>query len=344
MKKVKLSDFNIYPLTNTAKRLKISDEEYFSDKYADYISNSRLGYINPDQNGSLEQYLNPPHLSTTSLAVGSAVHCLILQPESFTLGPRCDKPTAKLGAVIDKVRKYRRENYSIYDAIVKACKDCDYYKNQIDSKIKHIIKNGLKYYLSTIDCDESVILLNNTDYDSVEASVLGVMHDRYIQNTLHPKNMFMEPIPSFNEDALFLDVLVTYGNKYTILKLKMKADNWTINEEAKHLTLNDLKTTSKPVAWFMNKEYGSFYHYHYYRQFAMYIMMLSEYCKKTYGLTESKWTVDGNVLVVNTVEHNTRLCRVDKSHISLGRQEYERLFKMIAYYQINGNKDEVIFI
>lgn len=46
---VKLSNVKLTPLLHTVQRLKISDEEYFSSKYRKYISNSRLKYINPDQ-------------------------------------------------------------------------------------------------------------------------------------------------------------------------------------------------------------------------------------------------------------------------------------------------------
>ena len=146
MKKVRLSDFKIIPLIETAKRAKISDEIYFSKKYTNYISNSRLANINPEQGGSPKKFKNPPKLTTSSLILGSAVHELVLQPEFFALAAKCDKPSAKLGATIDRIKYYRASGESIYDSIVKASKDCDYYVNQIDSKIHKIIKDGFKYY------------------------------------------------------------------------------------------------------------------------------------------------------------------------------------------------------
>ncbi|MBQ0113516.1 MAG: hypothetical protein KBT03_10330 [Bacteroidales bacterium] len=52
-------------------REKISDEEYFSPKYSDYISNSRLKLINPDQGGCPSQYkIGFTGETTTSLAIG----------------------------------------------------------------------------------------------------------------------------------------------------------------------------------------------------------------------------------------------------------------------------------
>lgn len=342
MEKIKLSDFQIIPIMSSARREDISDQIYFSKPYTHYISNSRLGYINPDQGGSAYKYYNPPHFTTSSLALGSAVHELILQPESFTLGPKCSKPTAKLGEVIDKVKKYRKKGYTIYDSILNASKDCSYYVGSIDTKISKIIREGFQYYWTSKDFDDSIVTINDKDWDACVKCVENVNNNLAIQNALHPTNLFTEHIPSYNEDALFLDVLVTYKGKYTILKLKMKADNWTIDEENKILTLNDLKTTSKPVRWFMNREYGSFYHYHYYRQFALYIYMLAAYCQKEYGYNHH-WKLQGNVLVVNTVNYETACYRVTNEHLKEGKAEYEKLLKMVAYYELFGYKNDVEF-
>ena len=49
-------DVKIKPILDTLRLEDISDEVYFSEKYADYVSNSRLSYINPDQDGSPEKY------------------------------------------------------------------------------------------------------------------------------------------------------------------------------------------------------------------------------------------------------------------------------------------------
>lgn len=153
----------------------------------------------------------------------------------------------------------------------------------------------------------------------------------------------MDDIPSFNEDTIFLDVIVTYKNRlYSTLHLKMKADNWTIDVNNEVLTLNDLKTTSKPLNWFMNPDYGSFYKYHYYRQFALYITMLQYYCVKEYGFNKN-WTTNMNILAVNTVDYSTRLFNITQDQLKKGRKEYEHLLKMITYYKLFGVNKEVNF-
>ena len=123
----------------------------------------------------------------------------------------------------------------------------------------------------------------------------------------------------------------------------MKADNWTIDEQNKILTLNDLKTTSKPNPWFMKPEYGSFYHYHYHRQFALYLMMLEAYCIKEYGFNHN-WKVYGNVLVINTSDFDAKLFKVNKTQLEQGRIEYQKLLKQVAYYELNGYDEEVEFV
>lgn len=54
--KVNLNEIKIIPDLTSVERKKISDKEYFSNEYKDYISNSRLGLINPEQDGSPNKY------------------------------------------------------------------------------------------------------------------------------------------------------------------------------------------------------------------------------------------------------------------------------------------------
>ena len=320
----------------------MSDEVYFSRKYADYISNSRLGYINPEQAGSPENYRYPPKLSTSSLFMGSCIHELILQPELFTLAPKCNKPSAKLGATIDRIKHYRKQGESIYDSIIMASKDCQYFVNQIDSKISKIIREGLNYYWVTKDYDENILTLSDKDWDVCNTCVNNVLSNSAIVRTLKPVDDFLDPLPSFNEDTLFLEVAILYKDRYTILKLKAKLDNWTIDVDNKILTLNDLKTTSKPLGWFMNNEYGSFKKYHYARQFAMYRFMLEAYCNSEYGYNHN-WQFRGNVLTVNTTDFNSKLFTVNKNQFINGKNEYEQLLKRVAFYEMFGYDQQVEF-
>jgi hypothetical protein len=77
MKEIKLEDFTIVPILSSLRRVDMSDEEYFSKTYQDYVSNSRLKNINPNEGGSPALYKNPPHFSTSSLEIGRKIlNCL----------------------------------------------------------------------------------------------------------------------------------------------------------------------------------------------------------------------------------------------------------------------------
>lgn len=221
---INLNDIKIKPILESVRREKMSDEVYFRD-YKDYISNSRLKLINPEQGGSVENWLRGFCDSvSSSLTLGSSVHELLLQPECFTLGPDLKKPTAKLGAVIDAIKKYRQQGNSIYSSICKACEEIGYYKKSYQTKIKDIIKAGLYYYIHSVKYDDSVILLSTKDRNIVQ-NCLNSLHTINVNRTIKPVGLFGEEIEAYNEDAFFMDFSIGYGDKSGTLKIKMKADN-----------------------------------------------------------------------------------------------------------------------
>lgn len=287
---VKFSDFEIVPVMSSVCKRDISDELYFSSKYARYISNSRLKNINPNEEGTPSKYLNPPRVQTTSLSIGSAVHECLLQPDEFELAPKLNKPTAKLGAVIDEIFINREKGLSIYNSIYKACEKVGYYVSSIDKKIPSIIEKGFEYYWNRrkYESTKEPVFLSNSDYDVVNACLNSCKNNKSIMKKLHPMDNFGDLIESHNEDALFIDFIVTYKKKHCVtLPFKLKADNWTIDYDNKVITLNDLKTTGKPVNWFMNPEYGSMNKYHYYRQMGIYSAVLWYYCQQNFGVCKN---------------------------------------------------------
>lgn len=329
----------------------MDDETYFSSKYREYISNSRLKYINPSEGGNAETYKNHPHLTTSSLNIGSSVHQCLLQSESFTLLPKMGKPSAKLGLVADYVYTHRRDDIPIKETIRDASREIGYYVNQINSKIPMVIEKCTPYWEKldeprTKKVGVEEIILSDSDYDTVSGCLESCFNNKDIMDHLHPTDIFGEAIESYNEIAFFIDFLVTYkGRKCTTLKFKMKADNYTVDIENKLITLNDLKTSSKPVAWFMNEEYGSLVHYHYYRQLALYNWILWLYCQKHYGATKDRgWKSEANFLVVQTYpEYVSKRYKLNNYWLKKGFSEGQELLKRIAAYQMFGWKSEINF-
>ena len=342
---IDLNEIKLTPDLESVCRKKISDEVYFSSEFADYISNSRLKLINPDQNGSPSKYkAGFTGETTTSLNLGSAVHELFLQPESFTLGAAFNKPSAKLGLVLDKVITYRKQGFSIRDAIIKSCHEVNYYKSSLsDSRIKSIIASGIEYYQNCKNLiDPSIILLSNKDRITCQACVSNLNNNPSIRNLIYPHDIFGEPIESYNEDALFINIIGKYNNKECLLKLKLKADNWTIDPDNKIITLNDLKTTGHLLHQFMN---DSFIKFHYPRQMGFYLWVLLQYCKKHYGYNSKEWTVNVNIIAVETTgENRAGIFNINREYLEMGRKEFCRLLKMVAYCEIEGYSDNIIFV
>lgn len=348
---VKFSDFKIIPVMDSIKRLDISDEEYFSDKYRGYISNSRLKYINPKEAGTPELYKHPPRFTTQSLKVGSALHQMLLQPDSFTLLPKMGRPTAKLGDVVEMVYILEKDGMDRIDAIRKACNEIGYYVNQIDRKIPMIIEKGTPFW-EALDAPRSrnhkkeEILLSDADYDIVSGCLESCYNNNEIMSKLHPTDIFGDPIESYNEIAFFIDFLVTYkGKKCCTLKFKMKADNYTVDVMDKKITLNDVKTTGKAARWFMNEEFGSLVHYHYYRQLALYLWVLQLYCANQYGASKTTgWTSECNFLVVQTFpDFESKCYKLNSYWLKHGKLEAEMLLKRVAAYEMFGWKSEINF-
>ena len=345
MKTVDLNNLNLYLAEGSVVREKISDELYFSPVYKQYTSNSKLRNINPDQGGSPKDYFEGGFgPKTSSLAMGTCVHVATLEPEEFKLAPAIGRPTAKLGDVIDSIVKYRRKGNSIYNSIVNACNDNDYYVNCIDSKIRMILEKGYKYYLKARKLSKDTIILPDADREKCLKSIKSLKNNRLVQSILHPTDAFGDTLPSFNEEAFFANYIVVYNDKACVIPFKLKIDNWTIDVDNKTLTLNDLKTTGKSVNWFMNPEYGSMAKYHYFRQFYCYAEILKRYCEKEFGFDDT-WTFNANVCVVETFgDHNSKCFRVTNEMMESARSEFETLMKMIGYYTINGYEEEVNYV
>ena len=140
--------------------------------------------------------------------------------------------------------------------------------------------------------------------------------------------MFEEPI-SMNEAALFMDVKAEHEGKETILKLKGKLDNFTIDTETNEVVLNYLKTTGH---WLI--DFGdSFKKYHYNRQMAMYAWMLRSYVEKQYNIKPS--SLMANMLLVCTVpDYRAGVFRVTNSEIRKGFLEFKDLLQRVAYCEL----------
>lgn len=342
MKEVLLKDFTIVHV-GPVKRERMSDEEYFSEKY-NYVSNSSLGLINPEQDGSPEKYLQGFKSGyNASFELGTAIHQLFLQSDEYVLNHDIDKPAAKLGATIQEAMKLRKEGHSIYNSIKQAAIKIGYYVKNIDSKISDIIKKGFSYYIKAKDLPENEIVVSRSDYYKIVECLKDLKNNMDIMNLFQAETFMFEPVGVYNEEAFFTNFEIEFEGKICKLPFKMKADNWTCNKFIKTVTLNDLKTTGKQVKYFMDPE-CSFESYHYSRQMGIYHFILKKYCEESLNADDS-WIYKNNMMVVETGYNNySQRYPVSDEQINDGIEEAFRLLKMVAYYTLHGWEKPVKFI
>lgn len=322
----------IEPIIDSLEYKEMSDETYFSSEFRQYISNSRLALINPAQDGSEEKYLENAHKSTGSLILGSAVHELVLQPDEFTLAPKCQRPTAKLGLMADYLYpKFKDKKSVTEDEIIEASNVIDYYKDKMDAKkIDNVLTKCNNYWMERVlyevhagDYKEPIFLDDNS-YDKCIACVNSIKNNEEIQKLLHPSDTAI----SMNEAALFMDFKYTEGDKSCIIHFKSKLDNFTI--DGNNIVLNDLKTTGHYVDQFKD----SFEKYHYYRQGAVYSYLLSLYVKKYHNI-EAVNSFKCNFLLVSTVPtYKSSVFKMTNEDMQRGWDEFVKLMNMVGHVTI----------
>lgn len=341
---MKHKNIKLTPLLDTICYKEISDEEYFSPAYAKYISNSKLALINPDQDGSPTIYsegMSKHSKYSDALVFGSAVHELVLQPESFAVIDNIDRPTAKMGFMADVLYPsfLFSSSYTVSDAAIIAASDkIDYYKGKMDDKKMQNVrdkctkywKDRCNYEHECSDDSKSPIYLDANNRNRLDLCLKSVESNKQIQDLLHPISFLEEPI-SANEAALFMDVLAEDGTNSVILPLKAKLDNFTVDFDLESVVLNDLKTTGKWLTEFA----GSFKKFHYSRQMAMYTWLLKLYVERTYSMTIKSLT--SNMLVVCTVpDYRSGVFTVSNADIAQGFSEMKDLLQRVAYLELYG--------
>lgn len=343
-----LSQIKITPLIDTLHLESISDDEYFSQRYSDFISNSRMGYINPAQNGSPYKYFEEwgkKRLFTSSLAFGTAVHELALQPDGFFLCEDVAAPTAKVGLMADWLWCYAKKDGLLPadDLIREAAIVVDYYKgiptaNQM-TKVKEAIKpyfrDRFKFEQDSLD-ERQPIYLDDKSRDRLRSTMESLNNNKEVQKLLHPLDLTGEPLMSENERTILLDVRVDLPEDSAILRLKAKLDNFTIDKVNNIITVNDVKTTGKMCSLFNEAVKG----FHYYREIAFYSWLLSLCAKKFFEMENP--TIKGNFLVVETIPaYWSSVVPMKSTWFQAGIKEFMTLIKMIAYYTINGYEERV---
>lgn len=327
---MKLNEIKLTPLLDTLHLEKISDSVYFSKKYSNYISNSRLGLLYDD----VEQFFKGIKQSgfNPSFVLGTAVHSICLQPEFFELGDDLEKPTAKMGAMADELYPLFIRGKITKDDVINASNIVDYYKGKMDKKkIDNVLSSCLNYWKLRSEreinpTDKEILYLDSKTLNTAKACINSIQENKYIQKLLKPEGLIQEPIIG-NELAVLMDVKAECPNgQSVILKLKSKVDNFTIDLDREILTVNDIKTIGK----FLNELDTNIEKYKYNRELGMYTYLMKLCAQKFYGLENPE--IRANYLAVSTIpEYYSKVRPISLIEIRKGFNEFKTLLKYVAY-------------
>lgn len=322
------------------------DSEYFGLK--GYTSVSRLKLLDPKRGGSPQKYLEGFKCGyNESLTVGTAVHSHILSQDEYVISDYENKPSGKGGFFIEKLAELVQSGMDFEQAKEQAAEIADYYAGKMKGKRwSDIWTKGEDYYnkLMSGELEDSkgrnVLVLSPKLLNTTHQCINSINRNYAIQSLLK-QNLF-EPKQFFNEIALFSNIEVTFPDGTThIVPFKGKLDSVIWDPENNILYLNDVKTTSKQIEYFMDYVYdgkcyeGVLSHSWYYGQIAAYQVLLQKYFQEVLNI--NNYTLQANFFVVETTgEHKSNAFRLNNSYIDTGVKEFKELICRLAWHQIYG--------
>lgn len=259
-----IKNIKITPLIDTLQLESISDEEYFSKKYSNYISNSRLGKLLKEGAESFFKGFEENQEYNPSFFFGSLLHQQYLQPESYEVIEGIFTPTAK--ARLMALELYNSEGKTPTDDEIKiASYKVGYYKDKLTSnriielrnKCSQFWRDRFIFEQNNPLGDKERIYIDEKSFNLLNCCLNSINNNKEFNNLIHPKGLTEDPY-SANEQTILMDIKVEVPEyEPVIYKLKSKLDNFTIDKEENTITVNDLKTTSR-----LAKEFDpSYFHY-----------------------------------------------------------------------------------
>ena len=328
-----IKKIKIKPILDSLKLEDISDSEYFSEKYSSYISNSRLNKLKTD--GAEAFFAGLKSEYSTSFETGSLIHTMVLQSEDYEVIEGVYKPTAKAGLVAEAL--YNGGKIPTDKEIRAKSDEIGYYKGKLtDNRLREFKTKAEPYWRDTFiyeqkhpfkSGDKESIYTDIKNYELLNNCLNTLNKDINIQKLLHPEGLVDTPIIG-NEKTILMDIIMEVpGFDEKTYKLKAKLDNFSINKEENVITVNDLKTTSRPVAIFDPTYYSQ------QREIAFYSWLLKLAAKKLYNVENA--VTKGNFLVVSTIpEYETCVYPMTSKLFLSGWKEALYLLKVVAYLNI----------
>lgn len=330
-----IKQIKITPLLDTLKLEDIDDDVYFKQYSKEYISNSRLGVLKRD--GVKTFFEGIPQVYNPSFETGTLIHENVLEPEKYEVIEGVFKPTAKAGLMADAL--YKSDGTTPTDDEIKSMSyKIGYYKDKLTSnRLKEFRDKAEPYWRDRFLFEQSNplgdkkrIFTDEKNYNLLVNCLKTLNENKDIQKLLHPSGLVEEPIIG-NERTILMDIEMKVPDcEPRIYHLKAKLDNFSIDKEENIITVNDLKTTSRPAVQFD----PTFFSYQ--REIAFYSWLIKLCAKKFYNVENA--TTKGNFLIVSTIpEYNTLVYPMTPKLFLSGWKEVLYLLKTVAYFnQVKG--------
>lgn len=339
MNEINIDDIKLKPLLDTLWFGKLEDKVYFSEPYADYISNSRLGLLKREGPKAFFDGFAGQSGYNPSFLLGTLVHSYTLQRDLFEIVDVVDLPTAKLGGMADYMYKYYLAGDLSKERFFEASDKIDYYKDKFTSALlEQTIEKctpyweGRKAFEEQYTGGKELLYCDPVMREKAYGCISALEKNPYVQRLLHPVDMLGNECLTLNEYAILIDVEVSVdGHEPFIVKLKAKLDNMTLDKTSNILTINDVKTTIKDT----RKFYEAVHDYQYMRELSMYATLGSLVAEKYYGMQNPE--IRGNFLVVTTKEpYYTTVFPMNKELWLDGVKEFKYLLKVVCHYKYYG--------
>jgi hypothetical protein len=303
------------------------------------VSHSLIKNYSSEDGGSYEkmlEYLSSEKIGKSeskSLENGTLIHRYMENPTSFEVDDD-DKPSDTICAIVDKLfNEYELDlsmpldHQLLMAPIIEIAKEIGYYPKWGDeAKHRNIVKDGKVYFEFLKKANGKTILTKaqKIALEGMKSSLNGDQCAPFVHGGFMP--MEFKELPLFVQvDGIWYKILVDYLG---------------IDIENKIVAVSDLKSTSKPLPWFIKHmepgldnygdlvyQYrpGPFYYHRYYRQLGFYVGIIKEILTQS-GVDLGAWRFDAYILAVESTDYfKSDVIEVKWSDIRFGQNEAQIL-------------------
>lgn len=300
------------------------------------VNNTSIGYYILSPLEFKRYYDNPIESEGDWYDVGSAVHCLVLQPAEFYdkfivldyKKPQNEQQRAFCDRYIKLIENdpLSLDVASNDDYLISAYSESYSAKNKSDKKI---LEEATELRLQLSDYMQSFKLkldgktvLSSALMDSVKMCCKSLM--------VNPKSDLVVMGYGSDDNNMFIKNETEIYFEYKGIPCKSKLDRLIIDKTAKKIIIIDVKTTSKQIGKF----YESFRDFDYERQFAFYCLASYEYLEKQLNVPNlDEYNVSCVCAVVSTKEpYESRIYSLPMEKIMFGVQNIKRILDDLNWH------------